>query len=176
MRNIILLCVLFSFIVVSDILSQGLINDKLRLSRGATLRVEIAGISGFLFDSTLTKKFMSPIKVNKYKSYWWIDSCEIIVIEKEIKNLLVNNYDKAIDDKYPHYIRQYFPFINKKGEMIIVITLSYLIEDEKDDVIKRLSLFPRYVFDDAVNYLALKFNYSRKLWVTSARTNPSQLR
>lgn len=163
-------------IVFSKIYSQESIDDRLQASTGKALEVKIEGINSFLFDSNLTRKYMQPIKSNKYKYYWRIDTCEIVTIEKEVKYHLRKHYNESVVNKYPHYIRQYFPFINKKGEMIVIITLSYLNEEEQIDVMERLSLFPRYVFDDNVNfnYLSLKFNYTNRTWGETIKKKPSR--
>ncbi|MBX2929415.1 MAG: hypothetical protein KF852_16410 [Saprospiraceae bacterium] len=160
----------------SKVYSQDSIYYRPQISTGKALEFKIDGINSFLFDSNLTRKYMQPIKSNKYKYYWRIDTCEIVTIEKEVKNYLIKHYNEVVVNKYPHYIRQYFPFINKKGEMIIIITLSFLNEEEQIDVMERLSLFPRYVFDDNVNfnYLSLRFNYTNRSWGETVQKKPSR--
>lgn len=170
------ICFLFLFGAFSNAISQESISTKLPTIPGRALQIEIDGITAFLFDSILSEKYIRPLKYSKYRRYWEIDTCEILNIEKEIKSYIKNNYPQVVADKYFHYIRQYFPFFNNKGDQIVIITLSFLNEYEKEEVMRRLPLFPRYVFDDVVNfnYLSLVFNYTNRSWGSSAKKKPTR--
>ncbi|MFT4662893.1 MAG: hypothetical protein ACI8XB_003186 [Patiriisocius sp.] len=129
-------------------------------SQDESIEINIGNKKGFLFNSTITEKYFSAKKEFEYLNYWKATECTISELESDIDDYLSLKIKPEISKNNEKYIRQYFPFINEKGEMIVVITFSLLSDLEYNRVIERIKKNFRGVYDSNKNYFVLVHNYS----------------
>jgi len=130
---------------------------------GKTIEVYGQNYKGYIFDNVSTSVYMSSGKRNRFVAYWWLDECTIDEIELHLNDYVNKNYNEEVSSNLANYIRQYFPFINKDGDLIIRITLSLLEGNntEKSELVERIKKYYRSIFDgDGVSYFSVQLNYS----------------
>lgn len=152
---LILICFLFSGIIL---LGQKKNLEDILVEKSKKIETSV---TGYLFGPRVTNLYMSASKKNKYLNYWYLNDCTIEQIEVQIDAKISKEYSTFVQQNKQKYVRQYFPFINKRGEQVMVITLSILYEFESMD--EDIGKYYRKVFDDQNGeYLVFKYNYTKQ--------------
>jgi hypothetical protein len=76
----------------------------------------------YVFDGASTTKTIKLNKKNKFLNYYQLNECDYLEIDSFIIDKMVSE-KKVSKEKIKHFVRQYFPYINKKGEIILRIAL-----------------------------------------------------
>lgn len=134
-------------------------SSDLRDMSSMPLIYESSNSFGFLFGKQITERILKAKKEHCYMGYWYTEPDVLKSVEEPLQQYLKQKIDSAPSNSM--YIRQYFPFITKKGEQKILITLSLVRGFDNDHrLYSRLSEGYRGVYTEGDSYLAVVFDYS----------------
>ncbi|MEL7424033.1 MAG: hypothetical protein AAFN81_13615 [Bacteroidota bacterium] len=127
--------------------------------------IEVIGeeYRGYIFDKEMTTPWIMAQKELNYSSYWWLNECEIPLIENCLQEYVTTNLDDYVEQNLSKYLRQYFPFISKNGHQMVHITLSEIKEDDPnhEEIIENIGVRYRSVFDGReYAYYSILLDYS----------------
>lgn len=162
--SIFFLGILPIFIFNADIIKGQTVDNtgvtpRILLSDSSII-VKVKEVKGVLMSKEATNLSLKYKKIKSLK-YWRPSFDHLSLFEEMVKKHLQS--DEHTENQYlmyGDYFRQYFPYVNRKGELLLLVTFSILSEAdflrEKDHLLTRY----RIQFDGLTSYFSIKYNFS----------------